>query len=230
MPPRSLLPELARCLGFQCGEDARQRLLVASLKLFAEKGYAQTSVRDLAVAAGVNVASISYYFGDKAGLYKAVFFGPLDDPAQEIRRFADPALSLEQALAAYYTSFTAPLRAGEAARLAMKLRLRELMEPTGLWAGQLLEALRPKHQALLDLLCRHLGLPEADDGLRRLAMLLAGLAVHLHVGRDVIDQLAPQLNQGDAAVDAWAQLLTRSALAMVQAEALHRGLAWPATA
>ncbi|TCJ18226.1 TetR/AcrR family transcriptional regulator [Flaviaesturariibacter flavus] len=41
--------------------------------LFAQKGYDGTSVRDIAEAAGVNIAMISYYFGSKEGLIEALF-------------------------------------------------------------------------------------------------------------------------------------------------------------
>src|SRR5581483_11929547 len=50
-------------------EDARARLIDAAIALFADKGYEGTSVRDLASAAGVNVAAVSYHFGSKDALY-----------------------------------------------------------------------------------------------------------------------------------------------------------------
>lgn len=53
-------------------QEAKERLLVAATKLFAEKGYAGVSIRQLAEAAEVNSAMISYYYGDKEGLYEAV--------------------------------------------------------------------------------------------------------------------------------------------------------------
>lgn len=53
-------------------QEAREKLLAAATKLFAEKGYAGVSIRQLAEAAGVNSAMISYYFGGKEGLYEAV--------------------------------------------------------------------------------------------------------------------------------------------------------------
>lgn len=53
-------------------QDAREKLLGAATKLFAEKGFAGASIRQLAEAAGVNSAMISYYFGGKEGLYEAV--------------------------------------------------------------------------------------------------------------------------------------------------------------
>ena len=60
--------------------EARQQLMTAALRLFSEKGFAKTSTRAIAQAAGVNIASISYYFGDKAGLYRAMFTEPMAGP------------------------------------------------------------------------------------------------------------------------------------------------------
>jgi AcrR family transcriptional regulator len=62
------------------GVEARNRLLDASMRLFAEQGFAKTSTRDIAEAAQVNISAISYYFGDKAGLYRAVFIDPRTNP------------------------------------------------------------------------------------------------------------------------------------------------------
>lgn len=54
------------------GEETRERILDAALPLFADLGFAGASTRKLADAADCNVATIAYYFGDKAGLYLAV--------------------------------------------------------------------------------------------------------------------------------------------------------------
>jgi len=54
--------------------SARERLLEAATKLFAANGLEGTSTRDIAKAAEVNISLISYYFGGKEGLYKAVIF------------------------------------------------------------------------------------------------------------------------------------------------------------
>ena len=53
-------------------KDAKEKLLAAAVPLFAEKGFAAVSIREVAEAAGVNSALISYYFGGKSGLYEAV--------------------------------------------------------------------------------------------------------------------------------------------------------------
>ncbi len=48
-------------------------IMEAAEKLFAQNGFSGTSVRDIAEAAGVNLAMISYYFGSKEKLMEAMF-------------------------------------------------------------------------------------------------------------------------------------------------------------
>jgi AcrR family transcriptional regulator len=52
------------------GEQTRLRLLEAAIDVFGRHGY-EASTRELASAAGVNVAMIPYHFGSKHGLYLA---------------------------------------------------------------------------------------------------------------------------------------------------------------
>ena len=50
-------------------EEPRERILLAAGREFAERGYEAATVRDICAAAGVNVAAVNYYFGDKRRLY-----------------------------------------------------------------------------------------------------------------------------------------------------------------
>lgn len=204
------------------GEDARQRLVQAGLRLFAARGYANTTTRELADAAGVNVASISYYFGDKAGLYRAAFFEPMGAPEPEIARFDDAALDAEAMLRGFYALFLEPLRDPATAALNTRLHFREMLEPTGLWQEVMGRLFGPLHAALVRQLCRLLGLGAPDEDLHRLAAGLVGQGVHLHVGRDCTEALLPGLYAGDGAIDRWADSLVRGALAMIEAERQRR--------
>jgi AcrR family transcriptional regulator len=204
------------------GEQSRERLLHAALNLFAHQGFAKTSTREIAEAAGANLAAIKYYFGDKAGLYRAVFFELQSKPEEEIRRYGGEALSLREALRGLYLGFLEPLKQGELTTLCMKLHMREMLEPTGLWAEEIDQGIRPMHEALLKVLCRHLGVAQPDDELQRLAICVSALGVHLHVGRDVTDALAPSLNASPEALDHWLDTLVMYAEAMVAAEARRR--------
>ena len=52
--------------------NARQRLLETATELFAEKGYAGTSVREIVDRAGVSKPVLYYYFKSKEGLFYAI--------------------------------------------------------------------------------------------------------------------------------------------------------------
>lgn len=206
------------------GEQSRQRLRQAALKLFAQHGFAKTSTREIARTAGTNIAAISYHFGDKAGLYRAVFTEGAPAPAPEAARDvrSDDGSALSDALARLFEGFIEPLRHGDQARQCMRLHLREVLEPSGLWDHGVAAGFEPQHQALVRVLCRHFHIPRADAELRRLALCIAGLGIQLHVGRDVADAVAPGLGRGARALALWKQRLVMYAQAMVDAESKRR--------
>lgn len=52
-------------------KDTRTKILRAAARLFAQKGFSGTSVRDIVSAAGENVSAVNYHFGSKQKLYRA---------------------------------------------------------------------------------------------------------------------------------------------------------------
>jgi AcrR family transcriptional regulator len=206
------------------GIEARTRLLDAALVLFADHGFAKTSTRDIAQAAQANVASIRYYFGDKAGLYRAVFNDPRTNPQGDPALINAPGQSLARSLQVYLSEFITPLLQGASTQSCMKLHFREMLEPTGLWDAEITNNIQPAQEALVAVLCRHLGVTQADDDLYRLAFSIAGLGMVLHVGCDVIQAIRPQLIATPAAVGRYGDALLYSALALVEGEARRRGL------
>lgn len=79
--------------------ELREHLLDVALKSFAATGVTATSVRSIAVDAGVNAALLSYYFGTKDAVVQAVFderiapvlsqfFGQLFAVQGDIQQFA----------------------------------------------------------------------------------------------------------------------------------------------
>ena len=53
-------------------QAARQVLLAAAIALFAQKGYAGTSVREIVERAGVTKPVLYYYFKNKEGIFRAI--------------------------------------------------------------------------------------------------------------------------------------------------------------
>ncbi|MHC4640184.1 MAG: TetR/AcrR family transcriptional regulator [Planctomycetota bacterium] len=54
-------------------KPVQDRLLDAAEQLFSEHGFDGASVRDIASAAGCNIAAVNYYFGGKDKLYTEVW-------------------------------------------------------------------------------------------------------------------------------------------------------------
>ena len=71
--------------------DTRQNILAAARAHFSEVGYDAATVRDIALAAGVDAALISHYFGSKEGVFLAAVEFPAD-PAEFIPRLLAPGL------------------------------------------------------------------------------------------------------------------------------------------
>ncbi|MYM38618.1 CerR family C-terminal domain-containing protein [Duganella qianjiadongensis] len=200
------------------GEQSRIRLLQAATRLFGNQGYSRTSTREIAQAAGANVAAISYYFGDKAGLYQACFAAMCEPAPDNIAQFDQPHYSLRQSLDGYYRQLLAPLLAGEDAQQLVRLFYREMLEPTGLWEREIRNNIKPEHLALAGVLSRHLGLAQPDDRVHRLAYALVGMAIQLLVGRDIIHTITPHLLGTAEAIAEWLQYLGDYAEALVLAE------------
>ena len=207
------------------GLEAKGRLLDAALLLFADQGFSKTSTREIAMAAQVNVASISYYFGDKAGLYRAAFEDPRRNPGTDPAQFNQPGLTLREALSILMRGFSEPLKQGDLVQSCMKLHYREMLEPTGVWRDEIENNIKPAHLALVAVLCRHLGLDEADDDIRRLAFSVSGLGVMLHLAGDVYQSICPALLASPEAIDVHVDRLVGYALVMVDFESHRRAAA-----
>ena len=82
-------------------QDAKEKLLAAATRLFAEKGFASVSIRQLAEAAGVNSAMISYYYGGKEGLYEAVLATQYERLLEKFEAIADLKAPVEEKIRQY---------------------------------------------------------------------------------------------------------------------------------
>lgn len=216
--PQASLPRLSRSDGTQ----ARDRLLLAALQLFADKGFAKASTREIAQAAGTNIAAISYYFGDKAGLYRAAFLEALGHPDGEIALYDQPHFTLRQSLDGFFHAFLESMKEGQRVQQRTRLRFREMLEPTGLWAQELDLSVKPIHAALTAVLCRHLGLAQPDDDVHRLVFAIVGLAMQMFIGRDAVEAIRPQIIGTLQAMDVSVARLADYAQAMVEFEAARR--------
>ncbi len=102
--------------------SARSRLIEAATKLFAEHGLDGTSTRDIAKAADLNISLISYYFGGKEGLYKAV----ISEFATEVKRNSERLLGSVDFENLTRESFKAAMRTVINEMIPMKFEARDI--------------------------------------------------------------------------------------------------------
>ncbi|HQT93007.1 MAG: hypothetical protein B7Z61_03480 [Acidobacteria bacterium 37-71-11] len=138
------------------GAQTRQRLLDVAETLFAEHGFAATSVRDITSAAACNLAAVNYHFRDKQNLYLEVFRRRLaalrDRRIASISEARSGAGSLEAVLGAFAATFLEPLVDHSRGRLLMALFTREMLDPqlpAELFKSEFVE---PVNQALVEAL------------------------------------------------------------------------------
>jgi AcrR family transcriptional regulator len=176
-------------------ELTRDRLLDAAGRIFAEKGFDCATIRSISTLAGVNIASVNYYFGDKANLYiEAVLHAhqcridllvidPESDPATQLR--------------AYIRHFLCKILAvAEEGDWTQKLMLRELMLPTEATETLVREAIRPRYEQLQGILRKIC--PDAEPRrMHALAFSVLGQCLHYRLVPHIAGRLACDLEEGE---------------------------------
>ena len=154
-------------------EERKAELLDTAMRLFAEKGYDNVSVRSVAREAGVASGLAYHYFDSKQRLFDAAI-GHYAERCSEGMRAAldDGALSLDEKIEGAIAAAT------EHAAFPHGSRLHA--EGNGTLHDRLslgiCEAVRPHMQAALELDAARRGAPAGDAG------LLASMMVHACVG------------------------------------------------
>ena len=69
--------------------DTKETILDSAEQLFAEQGFAPTSLRAITARAGVNLAAVNYHFGSKADLSREVLARRLEPLNRERLRLLD---------------------------------------------------------------------------------------------------------------------------------------------
>lgn len=67
--------------------DTATRIILAAEQLFAERGFAETTMRQITASADVNLAAVNYHYGSKNGLIEAVamrFLEPLCERLEQL--------------------------------------------------------------------------------------------------------------------------------------------------
>ena len=70
-------------------ENAKEKILNTAIKLFAQKGFDGTSIREICKSANINICMISYYFGGKQELYQEIITNLIKSQNAYLESFLD---------------------------------------------------------------------------------------------------------------------------------------------
>ncbi len=164
-------------------EDTHARILSAAQKLFADKGFDATSVRDITTEAGCNVASVNYHFGGKDKLYLETFRSMLTvlrDRRLELMgelMEREPSPSLEEFVETFAVIMIEPLVGDSRGRMFLNLVSREMIAPRlpdGVLVSEFFEPMMERAAAGLT----RVGPPLDEASARMCVMSLVGQLLH----------------------------------------------------
>lgn len=155
------------------GGGTRQRVLDAAIRLFADRGFAGVTVREICREADANLAAVNYHFGDKLGLYMAVANVAIDVMRAATATTMDPPMTSSAAdkLAHYIHTYVAVLMSlsGPAGWIHRLMR-HEMAQPTPAAAVIVRQAIRPRITYLGGVVAELLRCPATDPRVQRCVM------------------------------------------------------------
>lgn len=182
--PHSPHPELPE-------DSTRNRIITVAGELFAEKGFKETTVRDICSLAGVNVAAVNYHFRDKEGLYREVLrlmfiegatrFPPLQGASDD----ASP----EEKLEAFILSMLRRLFDDGKPAWKMKLMAQEMSNPSPAMQAVIEEGVRPMFDLLMQITRAIVGPAVPEQVVKHAATSVVAQCIHYHHARPIITQL-----------------------------------------
>ena len=139
------------------GKKTRMRLLNAAVEEFGTKGYVEAKVADICKRADANMASVNYYFNDKASLYTETWMHVIkhfDRYVSSYLRDDPPQMRLRQ----YVQLLLEGYGDDGPVRLFSRLYMMELVNPTGLiediWRKAIDPHRRVMHQIIREIIGR----------------------------------------------------------------------------
>jgi AcrR family transcriptional regulator len=202
-------------------DDTRARLLAAAGPVFAKRGFDGVTVREIARAAKVNVASIGYHFGDKMGLYLEVVRGVRTRRECQMQLPDDhdlvPAARLRARIGLLLSRM---LRDGDEGSWETQLVMGEMLRPTAALQEIIEQSFRPMFEQITQIVGT-LGndkLTEVDR--QKIAFSAIGQCLYYRVAGHAVRALIPEnIRQQHFDIDALADHITRVTVAAVMTDA-----------
>ncbi len=187
--------------------QTRAALLQAAAEVFARHGFKDSNVREICDRAGVNLGSVSHYFGSKAMLYREVLIlmhrellsrepHPVRFPGQK------PAAALMQWIR-YLLRFMLLRRVAHPQ--AGQLISWEISQPSGALDEFVTKIMRPIWQSVEEIVAELLGSADSPELRSRCTSFVLGLCVVREMAREVFHRFGQPVPKTGAELDALAE-------------------------
>lgn len=169
------------------GDATRTHILATAGQLFAERGFANVTSKEICTQAGANLAAINYHFGSRDGLYEAVLLAAheqlldMDAMAGIAGGAGDPKMKFRMIYGGLLTQII-----NRDAGWALRVIMRELLAPSTLLPALARNAVLPKAKLMMGVLAELLGVPPGHAAVERaLAFVMTQAMGMLMVPKDV---------------------------------------------
>ena len=198
--------------------STRERLLLQAGQIFAAKGYEAATIREICDAAGVNLASINYYFGDKSKLYLEAVRTARQRRADQFP-FSEqtPDEPAELRLENYVRVLLNRLVVMQQAPWEVQLLMREVMHPTDACRHLSEQYFRPFFEVLLGIVGELAGREIDATELEHLGYSIIGQVLFYRYSADMIRFNAPpNVAAAEPDIDRLAKHIARFSIAGIR--------------
>jgi len=195
----------------------RDKLLAVAGRIFADRGYRATTIREICVAAKANIAAVNYHFGDKLGLYTEV--------VQQTARLAefqaaqvviDQNAPAEVVLRALIRARLRSLFQGDRPDWHFRIMARELAQPTPALRRLVNKVGQPIFRRVLELIGKMIGLPADDETTRLCAISALGQIMVYALASPLVTAIWPEFERTPDQVERVADHIADFSLSYIQ--------------
>src|SRR4051812_24249462 len=198
-------------------QETRLRLLSSAARLFAERGFAKVSVRDICRKARANVAAVNYHFNGKLGLYQEVLEAAIRtmQSTTEAARQAGAEQPADRQLRAYVEVFLHRVAGRGHDSWIHQFMLREMSDPTPALDLVIEQVIKPRMTYLCGIVATLLGCDVTDERALRCAMSVHVQCLALF-DHPVTHRVGGAPDRSPEAIDLMADHITRFSLAGIR--------------
>jgi|SRR5579872_87496 len=202
--------------------DTREQLLETAGQLFAEKGFAEVTGKEICERAGANAAAVVYHFGGLEELYRAVLnearsrLAPSEALAAAVASQKDPQSRLEAFMELLMRALSGPMTSTWAARLVS----REIVSPTAIFDEVRNKEMRARALILRSIVSDLSGLPADHPTVGRACInIMAPFGILFIISPQRVERIFPALSFNEASVREMTRHMVQYALAGIAAVA-----------